>query len=189
MGGIVQGDGPNQKTEPDTTIFDQVKIATDGLGRTNAGGANTVAKVADTMVLSGPVLPQGSATKGHCNGIWHTVVTDGAGPVRVMIDPTATGKFSTGTEATVTIQVPGKGGEIPPPKQRRFLPRTLIKMGLLKRASNVDEDSVSFFLPNLIITIILTSQIAHRLRYPRWHYLHWCRCRPSKGLLCKDSQR
>jgi len=57
-----------------------------------------------------------------------------------MIDSTGTGKFASGTAADVTTQVPGKGGNIAAPKQRRFLPRTLVKLGLLKRASNVNED-------------------------------------------------
>jgi hypothetical protein len=41
---------------------------------------------------------------------------------------------------TVTQQVPGTKGNIAAPKQRRFLPRMLVKMGLMKRASNVNED-------------------------------------------------
>ena len=36
--------------------------------------------------------------------------------------------------------MPGTKGNIAAPKQRRFIPRTLVKMGLMKRASNVNED-------------------------------------------------
>lgn len=56
------------------------------------------------------------------------------------MDPTGTGAFSQGIKAKVTTQVPGKNGNIAPPKQRRFMPRMLVKMGLMKRASNVNED-------------------------------------------------
>lgn len=99
------------------------------------------------MAQSGSTLPQVSATNGSISGTFHIVTTDGAGPVSAMVDSTGTGAFSSGTKAAITTQVPGKGGNIAAPKQRRFLPRTLVKMGLLKRASNVNEDYVSFFLP------------------------------------------
>jgi hypothetical protein len=36
--------------------------------------------------------------------------------------------------------VPGRNGNIAAPKQRRFIPRMLMKMGLMKRAKNVNED-------------------------------------------------
>jgi len=61
-------------------------------------------------------------------------------PYTAVVDPTGTGAFSTGTKATVTQQVPGKNGNIEAPKQRRFIPRMLVKMGLMKRAANVNED-------------------------------------------------
>lgn len=57
-----------------------------------------------------------------------------------MIDPTGTGRFSHGTLATVTTQVPGKKGNIAAPKQQRFIPRMLGKIGLMKRATNVNEN-------------------------------------------------
>jgi hypothetical protein len=41
---------------------------------------------------------------------------------------------------TVTQQVPGTRGNIAAPKQRRFVPRMLVSLGLVKRASNVNED-------------------------------------------------
>jgi len=126
--------------ELDTTVFGSTKIATDGLGKTTGGGQNTVAKLADTMAQSGSTLPQVSADNGSVSGTFHIVTTDGAGPLQAIVDPTGTGKFASGVKATVDTQVPGKNGNIAAPKQRRFLPRTLVKMGLLKRASNVNED-------------------------------------------------
>jgi hypothetical protein len=57
-----------------------------------------------------------------------------------VIDPTGTGRFSHGTLATVTTQVPGKKGNIAAPKQQRFIPRMLGKIGLMKRATNVNEN-------------------------------------------------
>ena len=41
---------------------------------------------------------------------------------------------------TVTQRVPGTRGNIAAPKQRRLVPRILFKMGILERASNVNED-------------------------------------------------
>jgi hypothetical protein len=62
-----------------------------------------------------------------------------------IIDPTGTGAFASGTEAEVTQQVPGVFGEISPsgavPK-RRWLKKLLVKMGLAKRAANVNKDYV-----------------------------------------------
>ena len=61
-------------------------------------------------------------------------------PYTAVIDPTGTGKFSQGIKATVTRQVPGKNGNIAAPKQPRFIPRMLGKVGLMRRAANVNED-------------------------------------------------
>jgi len=139
-GAVVAGAGPNGKTELDTTVFGSTKIATDGLGQTTGGGQNTLSKLTSAMALSGSTLPQVSATNGSLSGTFHIVTTDGAGPLQAMVDSTGVGKFASGTKAAITTQVPGKGGNIAAPKQRRFIPRTLVKMGLLKRASNVNED-------------------------------------------------
>ncbi|KAH8672541.1 hypothetical protein BGZ60DRAFT_526852 [Tricladium varicosporioides] len=138
QGGVVPGPGKNSVTEVDTTVFKSKAAATDGLGKTKAG-ANTLAGMSAVMAQSGTTLPQVSPG-GTLSGTVHIVTTDGAGPYTAIVDPTGTGAFSTGTKATVTQQVPGKNGNIAAPKQRSFIPRTLVKMGLMKRASNVNED-------------------------------------------------
>jgi hypothetical protein len=91
------------------------------------------------MAQSGSTLPQVS-DGGSISGTVHIVTTDGAGPYTAICDPTGTGAFSTGTKMTVTQQVPGTRGNIAAPKERRFVPRMLVKMGIMKRASNVNED-------------------------------------------------
>jgi hypothetical protein len=91
------------------------------------------------MAQSGSTLPQVSSG-GSISGTVHIVTTDGAGPYTAIVDPTGTGAFSTGTKMTVTQQVPGTRGNIAAPKQRRFVSRMLVKMGIVKRASNVNED-------------------------------------------------
>ncbi|KAH6680587.1 hypothetical protein B0J14DRAFT_578956 [Halenospora varia] len=138
QGGVVPGPGKNAVTEVDTTVFKSKAAATDGLGKTKAG-ANTLAGMSAVMAQSGSTLPQVSPG-GSLSGTVHIVTTDGAGPYTAIVDPTGTGAFSTGTKAAVTQQVPGKNGNIAAPKQRSFIPRTLVKMGLMKRASNVNED-------------------------------------------------
>jgi hypothetical protein len=91
------------------------------------------------MAASGSTLPQVSSG-GSLTGTVHIVTTDGAGPYTAIVDPTGTGAFSQGKEATVTTQVPGTRGNIAAPNQRRFIPRMLVKMGIVKRAANVNED-------------------------------------------------
>jgi hypothetical protein len=91
------------------------------------------------MAMSGGTLPQVS-NGGSISGTVHIVTTDGAGPYTAIVDPTGTGAFSTGTQMTVTQQVPGTKGNIAAPKQRRFVTRMLVNMGIVKRASNVNED-------------------------------------------------
>ncbi|KAF4634643.1 hypothetical protein G7Y89_g3461 [Cudoniella acicularis] len=138
QGGVVPGPGANKVTEVDTTVFKSKAAASDGLGKTKAG-ANTLAGMSAVMAQSGSTLPQVSPG-GSLSGTVHIVTTDGAGPYTAIVDPTGTGAFSTGNQATVTTQVPGTRGNIAAPKQRSFIPRTLVKMGLMKRASNVNED-------------------------------------------------
>lgn len=101
------------------------------------------------MALSGDTLPQVSATNGSLSGTFHIVTTDGAGPVQAVVDTTGTGKFSQGTLLETTTQVPGKNGNIRPPKQRSLFIRALESMGVIeKRASNVNTDHpVSFSVP------------------------------------------
>lgn len=141
QGGIIPGPGKNKITEPDTTVFGNTKIATDGLGKTKGQGQNTVDMVADTMAQSGSTLPQVS-DGGMITGTFHIVTTDGAGPVSAMIDPTGTGAFSDGVQAAVMQDVPGNKGNIKPDGQ---VPRSLgywalQARGLVKRASNVNQD-------------------------------------------------
>ncbi|USP78003.1 hypothetical protein yc1106_05277 [Curvularia clavata] len=141
QGGIIPGAGKNKVTEPDTTVFGSTKIATDGLGKTNGQGKNTVAMVADTMAQSGSTLPQVS-DGGMITGTFHIVTTDGAGPVSAMIDPTGTGAFSNGVQATVVQDVPGNKGNI---KANGQVPRSLgywalQARSLVKRAANVNQD-------------------------------------------------
>jgi hypothetical protein len=140
QGAVVAGAGSNSKTELDTTVFGSTKIATNGLGKTSGGGQNTLDGLTQAVALSGSTLPQVSSSNGSLSGTFHIVTTDGAGPVQAVVDPTATGQYESGTAATVATQVPGTRGNIAAPKQRRFIPRTLVKLGLLKRASNVNED-------------------------------------------------
>ncbi|TVY29440.1 hypothetical protein LHYA1_G001884 [Lachnellula hyalina] len=138
QGGVVPGPGSNKETEVDTTVFQSKQAATDGLGKTKAG-PNTMADMTAVMAASGSTLPQVSPG-GSLAGTVHIVTTDGAGPYTAIVDPTGTGAFSQGTQCDITTQVPGTNGNIAAPKQRRFLPRMLVKMGIVKRASNVNED-------------------------------------------------
>ncbi|TVY91782.1 hypothetical protein LAWI1_G001420 [Lachnellula willkommii] len=138
QGGVIPGAGANKETEVDTTVFQSKEAATDGLGKTKAG-PNTMADMTAVMAASGSTLPQVSPG-GSLNGTVHIVTTDGAGPYTAIVDPTGTGAFSQGTQCDITTQVPGTKGNIAAPNQRRFLPRMLVKMGIVKRAANVNED-------------------------------------------------
>jgi len=138
QGGVVPGAGKNSVTEVDTTVFNSKAAASDGLGKTKAG-PNTLAGMSAVVAQSGSTLPQVSQG-GSISGTLHIVTTDGAGPYTAIVDPTGTGAFSTGTQAEVTTQVPGKNGNIAAPKQRRFIPRMLVAVGIMKRAANVNED-------------------------------------------------
>ena len=91
------------------------------------------------MALSGSTLPQ-VTDGGSISGVFHIVTTDGAGPVKAVLDPTGTGKFSEGTVLETVTQVPGKNGNIAAPKQRSLWARTLVAVGIMKRAANVNED-------------------------------------------------
>lgn len=101
-GAVIPGAGPNSKTEKDTTVFKKTNVLTDGLGKTEAQGDNTADMLVKAMALSGSTLPQVSAGNGSIQGTFHVVTTDGAGPVKAVIDSTASGDFSNGVEATVT---------------------------------------------------------------------------------------
>lgn len=144
QGGVVPGTGPNSKTEVDTTIFQSRNAMTDGLGRTEGQGKNTLDMMTAVAAQSGSTLPQVSASNGSLSGTLHIVTTDGAGPYTAVVDPTGQGSFSQGTKAEVTTQVPGKNGNIAPgPLSNNLLKRALWHAGIYKRALNVDSDYVS----------------------------------------------
>ncbi|KAF2148424.1 cell surface protein [Myriangium duriaei CBS 260.36] len=136
-GGIVPGPGSNSVTEVDTTVFGNTNIATNGLGRTTGSGRNTVSMMAEAMALSGNTLPQVSADGGSISGTFHIVTTDGAGPVKAMIDSTGTGAFANGQPGQILTQVPGNGGNISPSGK---VPGQNNRRGLVKRAANVNKD-------------------------------------------------
>ncbi|KAH9433558.1 hypothetical protein MCOR02_005606 [Pyricularia oryzae] len=161
LGGVVPGPGRNSVTEKDTTVFSKkqagTNIMSDGLGKTKGSGENTPEMLSLAMAQSGDTLPQVSANGGTLSGTYHIVTTDGAGPIKAVLDPTGTGKFSEGMMLEVTTQVPGTNGNIKPPKKgkRSFLGEiwersldALEARGLVKRASNVNTDHpMSFAIP------------------------------------------
>ncbi|RDW58317.1 hypothetical protein BP5796_12247 [Coleophoma crateriformis] len=138
QGAVIPGAGTNKQTEVDTTVFNSKAAASDGLGKTKAG-PNTLAGMSAVMAQSGNTLAQ-VTPGGSLTGTVHIVTTDGAGPYSAIVDPTGTGAFSTGTKLDVTTQVPGTKGNIAAPKQRGLITRTLVNLGIVKRASNVNED-------------------------------------------------
>ncbi|KAL8408318.1 hypothetical protein RB594_006934 [Gaeumannomyces avenae] len=156
QGGIIPGEGPNRKTEPDTTVFKKVNgkvvFQSDGMGRTEGQGQNKMTMIKDAMALSGGTLPQVSSTGGTIEGTYHIVTDDGAGPVQACIDPTATGAFANCVMLKVVTQVPGDGGRIKAPAKngKRDGPvaelwdralEALHVRGIIKRAAkNVNQD-------------------------------------------------
>ncbi|PSR77510.1 hypothetical protein BD289DRAFT_456641 [Coniella lustricola] len=141
QGAAVPGTGPNGKTETDTTIFDSVDAMTDGLGKTEGQGKNTLDMMTDVVAQSGSTLPQVSASGGTISGTMHIVTTDGAGPFTAVVDSTGQGAFGSGTKAEVTTQVPGKNGNTAPgPLKNNLLRRAMWHLGISKRALNVDSD-------------------------------------------------
>lgn len=138
QGAVIPGAGTNKQTEVDTTVFASKAAASDGLGKTKAG-PNTLAGMSAVMAQSGSTVAQ-VTPGGSISATMHIVTTDGAGPYTAILDPTGTGAFSTGTKLAVTQQVPGTKGNIAAPKQRSLIARTLVNLGIVKRASNVNED-------------------------------------------------
>lgn len=67
-------------TEADTTVFSGKDPLTDGLGKTAAGGANSLDDLSAVFASSGSVLPQVS-NGGSISGLVHIVTPDGAGYV------------------------------------------------------------------------------------------------------------
>lgn len=118
---------------------------TDGLGRTTGSGRVRVADINAANQLSGGTLPQVTSVGGRISGIFHVVTTDGAGPLRAVLDPTGTGSFSNGIELTVIKNVPGNNGNIRPngqvPGKKNV--RDLLERAIFKRAATVNKDYVS----------------------------------------------
>ncbi|KAH8676199.1 hypothetical protein BX600DRAFT_196883 [Xylariales sp. PMI_506] len=144
QGGIVPGAGKNSVTEVDTTVFGKTNIETDGLGKTTGGGANKVEDLSAAMAQSGSTLPQVS-DGGSITGTYHIVTTDGAGPIKAVLDSTGTGSFSNGVMLDTTTDVPGTNGNIKAPK-RSLWTRTMDT--IMRRAANVNEDyPMAFSVP------------------------------------------
>ncbi|KAB8295325.1 hypothetical protein EYC80_007227 [Monilinia laxa] len=99
-GAVIPGAGPNPKTELDTTVFNTGR---NNCGKTQASGTNkTEAGVTKSMALSGGTLPQISTSNASISGTFHIVTSDGAGPLRAMVDTTGRGDFSKSVKAVVT---------------------------------------------------------------------------------------
>jgi len=88
------------------------------------------------MALSGNTLPQVSPG-GSLSGTLHIVTSDGAGPYKAMIN--TDGTATSWTQLDVTTQVPGKNGNIRK-TDKRWWARALQSAGLMKRATNINED-------------------------------------------------
>ncbi|KAG9242157.1 hypothetical protein BJ878DRAFT_556241 [Calycina marina] len=136
QGAVIAGGGPNYLTEPDTTVFDINTDDDNGFTDSSNGNLSPEKNLAASMVLSGTTLPQISAGNGSIIGNWHVVTDDGCGPLQAIIDSTASSKWSRAVEATVTTDMPGNEGNCTISKRAR---RALVKMGLLKRAQNVNK--------------------------------------------------
>lgn len=90
------------------------------------------------MALSGSTLPQISMNNASISGTFHIVTSDGAGPLSAMVDTTGLGDFTNAVKATVTTQVPGTKGNIK--KTTKRWEELAIRAGLMKRATNINED-------------------------------------------------
>ncbi|KAK2068817.1 hypothetical protein P8C59_003436 [Phyllachora maydis] len=135
QGGVIPGAGKNAVTEPDTTVFKGANAA--GCGETTGLGQNDIesgTKMA--MALSGSTLPQ-ITPGGSLSGTVHIVTSDGAGPYKALINTDGTGL--SWQQLDVTEQVPGNKGNIRK-TQKRFWMRALDSVGLVKRATNINED-------------------------------------------------
>lgn len=135
QGAVIPGPGKNKVTEPDTTVFKGDNA--DACGRTNGQGDNDIeAGTKQAMVQSGSTLPQ-ITPGGSVSGTLHIVTTDGAGPYKALINADGTG--NSWTQMEVVTQVPGTKGNIKK-TEKRFWARALQSVGIMKRATNVNED-------------------------------------------------
>lgn len=96
------------------------------------------------MALSGDTLPQVSEG-GFVEGTLHIVTSDGAGPYTALLDTSGTGNFANAQKMAVLTQVPGTRGNIRKSSARAWI-RALENLGLVKRATNINEDFVSVFI-------------------------------------------
>ncbi|KAJ0119050.1 MAS3 protein [Diaporthe amygdali] len=135
QGAVIPGAGKNKVTEPDTTVFKG--DAADACGRTNGQGDNDIeAGTQAAMALSGNTLAQ-VTPGGSVSGTLHIVTSDGAGPYKAMLNTDGTGQSWTAMD--VETQVPGTKGKIQKSEKRAWA-RALQAMGIMKRATNINED-------------------------------------------------
>ncbi len=135
QGGVIPGAGKNKVTEPDTTVFKGENA--DACGQTKGQGQNDIeAGTKSAMALSGTTLPQVTAG-GSLSGTLHIVTSDGAGPYKAMIN--TDGTAGSWTALDVVTQVPGTKGNIKK-TEKRFWARALQAIGIMKRATNINED-------------------------------------------------
>ncbi|KAJ8132897.1 hypothetical protein O1611_g723 [Lasiodiplodia mahajangana] len=140
-GAVVPRFGKNDDTEQDTTVFggNANDPTRNGLGKTTDSGNLKVSDLADTMALSGNVLPQVSGDgTGTINGVWRIVTSDGTandkrGNLFAVIDPTGTGQYKNGIALTATSDMVGNRGNV--------VQRALRAIGIQKRATNVGADA------------------------------------------------
>lgn len=88
------------------------------------------------MALSGSTLPQ-VTQGGSVSGTLHIVTSDGAGPYKAMVNADGTG--NTWESMVVETQVPGTKGNIKKTEKRAWA-RALQAIGIMKRATNINED-------------------------------------------------
>ncbi|KAI3399583.1 hypothetical protein diail_6222 [Diaporthe ilicicola] len=135
QGAVIPGAGKNKVTEPDTTVFkgDQA----DACGKTNGQGDNDIESGTQaSMALSGNTLAQ-VTPGGSVSGTLHVVTSDGFGPYKAMLNADGTGQSWTAMD--VETQVPGTKGKGQKSEKRAWA-RVLQAMGIMKRATNINED-------------------------------------------------
>lgn len=159
---------------------------TDGLGQTTGGGKNTAADIVSAMAQSGETLPQ-VTDGGLISGTWHTVTSDGAGPIAAVLDSTGTGAFASGVMLETVTQIPGNKGNIRP--QKRSLWERAVST-ISKRAVNINTDEVclSSSLPFSKTAMLTHSLAANGIQGPSWYHLHRCYGRSDRSLPREDCQ-
>lgn len=88
------------------------------------------------MALSGNTLAQ-VTPGGSVSGTLHIVTSDGAGPYKAMLNADGTGQSWVAMD--VETQVPGTKGKIQKSEKRAWA-RALQAVGIMKRATNINED-------------------------------------------------